>query len=85
MNTILVSLWLKKDESTAALMPAELEICENWKAIGILDHLYAKENNSGAVLIFNESNESVVKDLMSTLPLFPYFEKIEYLPLDKLY
>jgi len=85
MKQILVNTYLSKDEGIAGVMAAEYEMTNSWRDKGIIEHLFAKENKGGAVLTFNESDEQKVRELIEQLPLFPFFEKVEYLPLDKLY
>lgn len=75
MNRILVNTWLKKDDQIAAIMAEEFEMSNKWKAEGIIEHLFAKDNSEGAVVIFKESDIEKVKRLMSLLPLYPFFEK----------
>lgn len=85
MKRLMVITSLKKDERIAGVMAAEYAMTNAWRAQGIIEHLFARENGGGAVVVFNESNENLVRELMSKLPLFPFFETIEYLPLDKVY
>lgn len=85
MKQILVHTYLSKDERIADVMSAEYEMTNSWRDKGIIEHLFAKENHGGAVVLFNESDLEKVKQLMAELPLFPYFEKVEYLLLDKIY
>lgn len=85
MNRILVTTFLKNDERIAEVMSAEYEMTNSWRDAGIVEHLFAKENNGGGVVVFNETDIGKVKQLMAELPLFPYFDKVEYLPLDKVY
>lgn len=85
MKQILVNTYLSKDERIAGVMAAEYEMTNSWRDKGIIEHLFAKENKGGAVLTFNEADEEKVRELIEQLPLFPFFEKVEYLLLDKLY
>lgn len=85
MKQILVNTYLSDDEGISEVMAAEYEMTNSWRDKGIIEHLFAKENKGGAVLTFNETDEKKVRELIEQLPLFPFFTKIEYLPLDKLY
>lgn len=85
MNRILVVTYLKKDERIKDVMPAEYEMTNSWRDQGIIEHLFAKENNGGGVVVFNATSVEKVQSLVAQLPLFPFFEKVEYLPLDKIY
>ncbi|MNL07537.1 hypothetical protein D3C87_1282170 [compost metagenome] len=49
-----------------------------WKEEGVLAHIFIKEAMGGAVLVFNETDEDKVQNLLSQLPLYKHFEKIEY-------
>lgn len=84
-NRIIVSTFLNGDKRIADAMEAEYAMTNSWREQGIIEHLFAKENNGGGVVIFNEIDLDKVKQLMSELPLFPYFEKLEYLVLEKVY
>lgn len=83
MNTILVNTILGTVENIEEILPKEFAVVEAWKKEGILAHLFLKEAGTGAVLVFNETNEEKVRELMAQLPLYPYFEQIEYTILDK--
>lgn len=83
MNTILVNTVLGKVENIEALLPGEFAKVAEWKDAGILANLLLKENGGGAVLIFNETEESKVKELLAELPLHQYFTEVTYTLLDK--
>jgi muconolactone delta-isomerase len=85
MNRILVTTYLSKDERIAGVMEAEYAMTNSWKAQGIIEHLFARENNGGGVVVFNGTELEKVKQLMSELPLFPYFERVDYMLLEKVY
>lgn len=84
MNRILVITYPRKDERIAGVMPAEYEMTNSWRNSGVIEHLFAKEDGGG-IVVFNDSSVEHVKELMSKLPLFPFFEKVEYFPLQKIY
>ncbi|MEY5036646.1 MAG: hypothetical protein RLZZ110_1663 [Bacteroidota bacterium] len=54
-----------------------------WKESGILAHLFLRPTRNGAVLIFNDVDEPKVRKLMASLPLYPFMQSVEYLPLMK--
>jgi len=83
MNTILVNSILGKVENIEEILPKEFAVVAAWKEAGILTHLFLKETAGGAVLIFNETDQAKVQQLLTQLPLFKHFEKIEYTALDK--
>jgi hypothetical protein len=61
----------------------EQEVVAKWKEEGILEHLFLRQSKNGAVLIFNESDEEKVQQLMMELPLYALRKNIEYFSLMK--
>lgn len=61
----------------------EQEVVAQWKAEGILDHLFLRQTRNGAVLIFKDMDEAKVKEMMEKLPLYPLRKTIEYFNLIK--
>lgn len=78
MNTILVNTDLGKVEKIEEILPHEFAVVEAWKKEGVLKHIFIKEAMGGAVLVFNETNQEKVQNLLSELPLHNHFTKIEY-------
>ena len=81
-----VILTLKEDvnvEEIPEVLQHEREVVEEWKQAGYIHDMYLRQAKNGAVIMFNEMNEDKVKELISTLPLFPYFKPAEYLGLLK--
>lgn len=64
-------------------MKKEQEVIAQWKAEGILEHLFLREKKNGAVLIFNNITEEKTVELMKTLPFFQLKTNIEYYNLMK--
>lgn len=86
MNKIAVIFTLdpqKQIENFQEVIKHEREVVDRWKAEGILDNLFLRQTRNGAVLIFKDMEENKAKELVSTLPLFPYIKTIEYLGLIK--
>ncbi len=54
-----------------------------WKESGILTHLFLRPTRNGAVLIFNDVDEPKARELMASLPLYPFMQSVEFLPLMK--
>lgn len=54
-----------------------------WKEAGILAHLFLRPTRNGAVLIFNDVDEPKARELMASLPLYPFMQSVEYFPLMK--
>ncbi|GEM55051.1 hypothetical protein B0A58_10145 [Flavobacterium branchiophilum NBRC 15030 = ATCC 35035] len=61
----------------------EQEVVAQWKAEGILEHLFLRQTKNGAVLIFKGIDEEKAKELMSTLPLYKLKKSVAYYPLIK--
>lgn len=78
MNTILVNTVLGKVENIEEILPQEFAVVAALKEEGVLAHLFIKEAMGGAVLVFNETDQDKVQKLLARLPLYKYFEKIEY-------
>lgn len=78
MNTILVNTVLGKVENIEEILPHEFAVVEAWKQEGVLAHIFIKEAMGGAVLVFNETNQEKVENLLTQLPLYKHFTKIEY-------
>ena len=61
------------------ILKVEQEIVANWKAEGILEHLFLRQERNGAILIFKGQDEEQVK--MKELPFYKLQKSIEYLNL----
>ncbi|WP_394678678.1 hypothetical protein [uncultured Sphingobacterium sp.] len=83
MNTILVNTVLGKVDNIEEILPKEFAVVEGWQKEGVIAHLFLKEAGTGAVLIFNETDEQKARELIAQLPLHTYFEQTEYIVLDK--
>lgn len=83
MNRVMVNTVLGPVENVQELLPNEFAIVAKWKEEGVLEHILIKEAASGAVLIFQGTDQEKVKQLMSGLPLFKHFQKVDYTVLDK--
>ena len=84
MNKILVILTLDMENLPSNfqdILKHEQEVVAEWKAAGILEHLYLREQRNGAVLVFNGLTETETKERMTTLPFFKLQKSIEYLSL----
>nr|WP_314495622.1 hypothetical protein [uncultured Chryseobacterium sp.] len=78
MNTILVSTELGKVENIEEILTQEFAVVAAWKQQGVLKHIFVKEAMGGAVLVFNETNQEKVQNLLTELPLYKHFTKVEY-------
>lgn len=83
MSRIFVHLTddLSKMDKIEPLLPQEREVAMRWKEEGFLEHLFGKKG--GAILIFKDKNKEEVENLLKTLPIYPYFEHIEILEIEK--
>jgi len=61
----------------------EMEFVNKWKAENILESFFISVSKKDAVLIFQNIDEVKTKELIESLPYFPYMSKIEYHNLNK--
>lgn len=73
----------KLPENFGEILKHEQEVVDAWKQEGKLAHLFLRETRNGAILVFNGSDESEVKTLMESLPLYPFVKSTEYYALMK--
>ena len=59
-------------------MPQEFAISTSWINEGVVEHRFIKENKTGSILIFKDIEESEVRRMISSLPMFSNFDKVEY-------
>ena len=81
MNRIQVILTIDTDnlpDNFQEIIQEEQEVVAQWKAEGILEHLFLRQAKNGAVLIFKEISEARAKELMEQLPLYPLRKSVEY-------
>ena len=86
MKRIAVLLTMHFDNSKGnfeELRQQELVHILNWKKEGVLENFYIKSARDGAMLVFKDLDESVVRENVQHLPFFPYMEKVEYIAFDK--
>ena len=65
------------------ILKKEQEVVAQWKAEGVLEHLFLRQSKNGAVLIFKGIDEQKAKELMTTLPLYKLKKSVEYFNLMK--
>lgn len=88
MNRILVLITIspesiEKIKAVPGLPQQEMEFIRQWQQNDILENFFLTVSKTGAVLIFKNVDEARAKELVETLPYFPYMDKVEYLNLDK--
>jgi muconolactone D-isomerase len=72
-------------EDFSEILKEEQEVVAKWKAEGILEHLYLRQQRNGAVLVLKNVDEAKAIELMETLPFFKLKKSIEYYSLIKQY
>lgn len=87
MKSIIVNITtnLNSIPNLEELLPKEFETGNKMKEQGFLEHLFVKDDNTGAVLVFKGVDLQKTKELVATFPLFEYFDNIEYVNVDKQY
>ncbi len=88
MNRILVLITLSDSgidtiKSNPELPKEEMKFVNQWKEDHILESFFISVSKKDAVLIFQNVEETKTKELIATLPYFPYMTKIEYHNLNK--
>ncbi|MBS1579600.1 MAG: hypothetical protein JST29_08185 [Bacteroidetes bacterium] len=88
MNRVLVLITLSDSgidtiKSNPELPKKEMEFVNNWKQENILENFFISVTKKDAVLIFQNIDEAKTKELIESLPYFPYMNKIEYHNLNK--
>ena len=81
MNRIQVILTLDMENLPSnfpVVLKQEQEVVAKWKEQGILEHLFLRQAKNGAVLIFRDVEEELVKELMQTLPFYKLKKSVEY-------
>jgi hypothetical protein len=88
MNRILVLITLSDNgietiKSNPDLQKKEMKFVNKWKQENILESFFVSVTKKSAVLIFQNIDETKTKELIETLPYFPFMAKIEYHNLNK--
>ena len=81
MNRIQVFLTLDMENLPSnfpVVLKQEQEVVAKWKEQEILEHLFLRQAKNGAVLIFKDVEEELVKELMQTLPFYKLKKSVEY-------
>ena len=88
MNRIMVLIALSDNgitiiKSNSELSKKEMEYVNQWKDENILESFFISVSKKEAVLILQNIDESKTKELIESLPYYPYMEKIAYYNLNK--
>ena len=86
MNIIAAIITVKpevKIEDIAEIINHEREVLKEWTSLGYIHDLYLRQTRNGAVIMFKDMDEQKAREMVATLPLFPYLLSVEYLPLLK--
>lgn len=78
MSKIIVSTQLGKVENIQEILPGEFAKVQELQSEGVLKHLYVKEGNTGAVLVFEGITLERAKSIVAAFPLYPHFNQIDY-------
>jgi hypothetical protein len=83
MSRILVFITLSDNgietiKSTPELPKKEMEFVNQWKEENILESFFISVSKKDAILIFQNVDESKTRELIETLPYFPFMSNIEY-------
>ena len=70
-------------KSTPEIPKKEMEFIHQWQEKKILESFFISVTKKDAVLIFQNTEEAKVKQLIESLPYFPFMSKIEYHALNK--
>lgn len=70
-------------KSNPELPKKEMEFVNQWKVENTLESFFISVSKKDAVLIFQNVDEVKTKELIESLPYFPYMEKIDYHNLNK--
>ena len=84
---LLVETWgdFRKIPNLSELMPVEMSVASKLRDQGLIESLLIKDGLKGAYIVYTETDKEKVAEILKTLPLYPYFEKIEYTLVDKTY
>ena len=88
MNRIMVLITLSAKGietiiSDPELPKKEMEFVHQWKQDGMLESFFISVTKKDAVLIFQNIDEQRTKELIESLPYFPFMAEIEYHNLNK--
>lgn len=78
MSKIIVSTQLGKVENIQEILPGEYAKVQELKNEGVLKHLFVKDGNTGAVLVFEGITLERAKNIVASFPLYPHFNLIDY-------
>ena len=86
MPHILVSISLSPEGMAHIRATPELqkaEIVNKWKEEGILESFFISTDRTGAFLLLSGVELGRAKELIGSLPYFPYMAQVQYVELDK--
>ena len=70
-------------KTTPGLPQQEMEYVHRWKQENVLESFFISVSKKEAVLIFQELDEARTREMIESLPYFPFMEKIDYHLLNK--
>lgn len=86
MKVILAHItnYFEKAPEAKIHLPEETATVEHWKSEDLVEHVFVQSNGC-ALIVFKNIDEVKAKELIATLPLFPYFDKVHYTEMEKHY
>lgn len=60
------------------IIKEEQEVVAQWKSEGFLESLFLRPTKNGALLLFKDIDEAMVKEKMEQLPLYKLKKTVEY-------
>ncbi len=86
MKVILANItnYFEKAPEAKAHLPEETATVKGWKKNGLVEHLFVQSNGC-ALIVFKNVDEAKAKELIGTLPLFSYFDQVQYTEMEKHY
>lgn len=88
INAFLITTQLKPVVIPPEVMEAEYAMTNQWHSEGLIEHLFARVENGklgGGILVMRATGLEQAQAKMAELPLAPYFERIDYVAIDKIY
>lgn len=65
-------------------LPEEAATVERWRNDGLVEHLFVQSNGC-ALIVFKNVDQTKAEALIASLPLFPFFDKVDYSEMEKRY
>lgn len=85
MSRIIINITDDLDQipNVEELLHQEIAASAKLKEEGIMEHLFVKNDRTGAVLVFDNIDLAKAKELVAGLPMAKHFDEVEYIVADK--